>query len=521
MDKRKEMKFEPEKQIDFVKLIETLDWEHEISPVILVKTVNKVAGLTGRWKYETNEVSYGALIKSFEKRVAQFVDTRFHGKDRFYTIKKGVKKEQIVHFAKTGKLLEIKEELGKKDPKFYIPEVPEAIEEKSKIGGRGRKRSFPDNEALAKTIIVMGLLAKSKGKLETAEYNKARDEFGWKRQRSVEGKLCTNFQETNKVTSWLDLGELFEIKTQHVELKDPKKNLSILEGKITDIAALIDDEELKEKALEMIKPKSVEDKKTDVKEEKPEVKVEETKPKEEVKPEIKEEPISTKEPAPAIDDRPKPKRFETKPTLTERPRIFKASPEVGKSEFRETGSAPSMIYEGSKTRWYKSLIGGTLKGAERGVWYNFNDISQIIKKTRFVEIGTREIKDLCGEISKQWKGIFREVDFGGITVGSETLVKQFIEAYPAEKITETIFLRLHMDIDELQETYPELNVKIASEISERDNVYEIEMNRAEKTEKAFAKLVYRMRQGEIILESPSNWTIKRTKILIDKLFGNI
>ena len=67
MDKRKEMKFEPEKQIDFVKLIETLDWEHEISPVILVKTVNKVAGLTGRWKYETNEVSYGALIKSFEK----------------------------------------------------------------------------------------------------------------------------------------------------------------------------------------------------------------------------------------------------------------------------------------------------------------------------------------------------------------------------------------------------------------------------------------------------------------------
>jgi hypothetical protein len=78
-----------------------------------------------------------------------------------------------------------------------------------------------------------------------------------------------------------------------------------------------------------------------------------------------------------------------------------------------------------------------------------------------------------------------------------------------------------MDIDELQETYPELNVKIASEISERDNVYEIEMNRAEKTEKAFAKLVYRMRQGEVILESPANWTVKRTKILIDKLFGGI
>jgi hypothetical protein len=304
------------------------------------------------------------------------------------------------------------------------------------------------------------------------------------------------------------LGELFEIKTNQVCLVDPKKNLSILDGKITDIAALMDDEELKGKALEMIEPK--EDVKTI------EEKIDTAK--EEVKPEIKEEPISTKEPAPKLDDRPKPKRFETKPTPTEiRPRIFKASPEVGKSEFRETGSAPSMIYEGSKTRWYKSLIGGTLKGAERGVWYNFNDISQIIKKTRFVEIGTREIKDLCGEISKQWKGIFREIDFGGITVGSETLVKHFIEAYPAEKITETIFLRLHMDIDELQETYPELNVKLASEIKEDDNVYEIEMNRAEKTEKAFARLLFGMRQGEIVLESPTNWTVRRAKILIDRL----
>ena len=227
MDKRKEMKFEPEKQIDFVKLIETLDWEHEISPVVLVKTVNKVAGLTGRWKYETNEVSYGALIKSFEKRVAQFVDTRFHGKDRFYTIKKGVKKEQIVHFAKTGKLLEIKEELKKENPKYFIPTPAEMDElrekEKAKTEGRGKKRSFPDNEALTKTVIVMGLVKNHGGKLDTAEYNKARDEFGWKRQRSVEGKLSTNFQEANKVTSWLDLGELFEIKTNQVCLVDPKR----------------------------------------------------------------------------------------------------------------------------------------------------------------------------------------------------------------------------------------------------------------------------------------------------------
>jgi hypothetical protein len=466
-----------------------------------------VAGLTGRWKYETNEVSYGALIKSFEKRVAQFVDTRFRGKDRFYTIKKGVKKEQIVHFAKTGTLLEIKEELGRKDPKFYIPEVPEAElelkgEEKAK-GGRGKRRSFPDNEALAKTIIIMSMVVKSKGKLETADYNKVRDEFEWKRQRSVEGKLSTNFQEANKVTSWLDLGELFEIKTNQVVLVDPKKNLGILEGKITEIATLIDDEELREKALKMIKPET----------EKAEVK-------EEPKPESKSEFINkTDEKKTSVDDKPKPmpKRFETKTTPTERPRIFKVSPEVGKSEFKEVGSAPSTLYEGSRARWYKSLIAQTLKGAERGVWFSYADISQSIKKTRFVEISAREIKDIMGEVSKQWKGIFREIDFGGITTGSTALLKEFEEAYPAEKITETIFIRLKMSLDEIQETYPELSIKLASEIGEEDNVYEIETNRSEKAEKAFAKLVFRMRQSEIILESPSNWTVKRAKILIDKL----
>ena len=507
MDKRKEMKFEPEKQIDFVKLIEELDWEHEISPVILVKAVNKVAGLKGRWKYETNEVSYGALIKSFEKRVAQFVDTRFHGKDRFYTIKNGVKKEQIVHFAKTGKLLEIKEELKREDSKYYIPGVPESGE-KSKIGGRGKKRSFPDNEALVKTVIIMGMCKNGNGEFKSAEYNKAVEEFGWKRQRSVEGKLSTNFQEANKVTSWLDLGELFVVKTSRIELIDPKKNLSILEGKISEIAALIDDEDLKGKALGIIKPKVTVEEKVEPKIEE----VVEEKPK-------SEEKIDGEKPKPEIRSIEQP--FKEPKKTPERPRIFKASPEVGKSEFRETGSAPSTLYESSKTRWYKSLIANTLKGAERGVWYNFSDISQIIKKTRFVEISTREIKDLCGEVSKQWRGIFREVDFGGVTIGSEVLVKDFIEAYPAEKITESIFLRLHMSIDELTETYPELKIKVASEIGENDNIVEIEMNRAEKTEKAFAKLVFRMRQGEIILESPSNWTIKRTKILIDKLFGGM
>lgn len=520
MDKRKEMKeaFNPEK-INYVAVINSINWCREVTPVDLVRAVNNVEGLRGRKRYETNEKSFGLLIKCFEKKVGDLVTTRIAGKDRFYTLKPEYKPEQLVEYARTGKILEIKEELKKKDPKYFIPtpaEMDELREKEDKAKRTTKKRIFPDCEAMAKSAILLSLLRKGKGKVEARIFNGIRDKFGWKYQRSVDGKPYTAYLEVNRFCSdYLDLGKdliRMDKKDNHY-----KCSREILEDKIKDTLSLMENEDLKKKVLEIIDElksviKTDDDKKTDEKEDvKAEVKPIEEKVEEKPKPEPKTD-----------EDKPKPKRFESATRPTEpRPRIFKVSPEVGKSEFKEVGSAPSMIYEGSKTRWYKSLIGGTLKGAERGVWYNFNDISQIIKKTRFVEIGTREIKDLCGEISKQWKGIFREVDFGGITVGSETLVKQFIEAYPAEKITETIFLRLHMDIDELQETYPELNVKIASEISERDNVYEIEMNRAEKTEKAFAKLVYRMRQGEIILESPSNWTVKRTKILIDKLFGNV
>lgn len=510
MDKRKEMKeaFNPEK-INFVAVIDSLNWCREVTPVDLVKAVNNVEGLRGRKRYETNEKSFGLLIKCFEKRVGDLVTTRINGKDRFYTLKPEYKPEQLVGYARTGKIPEIKEELKKKDSKFYIPEVPESMmgaEGEVKAKRSTKKRIFPDCEAMAKSAILLSLLKNGEGKVEARIFNEIRDKFGWKYQRSVDSKPYTAYLEVNRFcTDYLDLGKdpiCMDKKDNHYKYTG---DITILDGKIKDTITLMEDEDLKKKVQEIIAE--------------PEAKVEE-----EPKPEVKVEDKSIKkiDDKDKTDDRPKPKRFETKPTTTEiRPRIFKASPEVGKSEFRETGSAPSMIYESSKTRWYKSLIAGTLRGAERGVWYNFSDISQIIKKTRFVEISTREIKDLCGEVSKQWRGIFREIDFGGVTVGSETLVKQFIEAYPAEKITETIFLRLKMSIDELTETYPDLSIKVASEIGENDNIVEIEMNRSEKTEKAFAKLVFRMRQGEIILESPSNWTIKRTKILIDKLFGGM
>ena len=264
-----------------------------------------------------------------------------------------------------------------------------------------------------------------------------------------------------------------------------------LEDTVKDIISLIDNESLKEKVSKIVEEKK--------KEPKPIEKTEVVEP--------KSEPVEEKS-----------KSGSTKVTVDpEKPKIIKASPVIGKSEFKEVGTASPSVYEGSKIKWTKSLIAQTLKGAERGVWYNFNDIANLIKKIRYVEISPKEVREICQEVSKQFKGIFREVDFGGVTIGSEVLVKDFINAYPQEKITETIFVRLFYGLDELQEDYPELMIKLASPITEHDNIFEVEMNRAEKTEKAFARLVYKMRPGEVVLESQNNWVFKRTKILIDKL----
>lgn len=508
MDKRKEMKeaFNPE-NVKFVEVLEMLDWNKEISPVDLVKAVNKVEGLKGRKKYETNEKSFSQLIKCFEKKVGDLVTTRIAGKDRFYTLKPEYKLAQLVEYARTGKILEIKEELKKKDPKFYRPNPLDLAEmyEEEKAKRTTKKRIFPDCEAMAKSAILLSLLRKGKGKVEARIFNEIRDKFGWKYQRSVDSKPYTAYLEVNRFCAdYLDLGKdliRMDKKDNHY-----KCDREILEDKIKDTLSLMEDEDLKKKVLEIIEKEDV---KAEVTKSESVKKTDEEKIDDEEKPKLE----------PKIDeDMPKPKRFESATRPTEpRPRIFKASPEVGKSEFKETGSASPILYEGSKTKWYKSLIAGTLKGAERGVWFSYADISQSIKKTRFVEISAREIKDLCGEIGKQWRGIFREVDFGGVTTGSTSMINELVKAYPAEKITETIFARLKMSLEEIQLSYPELNVKLASEISVDDNIYEIEVNRAEKTEKAFARLVFGMRQGEIILESPANWTVKRAKILVDRL----
>ena len=489
MDKRKEMEknFNPE-DVDFVRVVEMLDWSSEVSPVMLVKAVNKVQGLKGTKKYETNEKSFGSLLKVFEKKVGEMTTTRFHGKDRFYSLKAKYEKDQLVHYVKTGEVME----MPKKKERYFVPtpqemdelrkqEEERKLEREQEEAKKKKKSAFPDDEALLKTALLLSLLKENKGSVGTSKFTVIREREGWTRQRALSGRQWTIYQEVSEVCkSLLDYKEN-PIKATAKVIKYTD-SLDILEGKIKDVVSLIDDEKIKAKV-------TVEEK----------------------KPEPKPDPVIEKkveEPKPTV--KVEPKREET--------RVFKTSPEVGKSEVKEVTTPGTTYYESSKNRWTKALIGEVLKGAGRGTYFGFNDISQIIKKTRYQEIQVRDIKDMVNEINRQYRGIFREQEFGGIVIGSEVLVKMFAESYQAEKITETIFVRLKQSLTDLKEDYPDLQIEIASEIGENDNIYKIEMNRGERTERAFAKLVYCMRRGEVILESPSNWTIKRVKILIDK-FG--
>ena len=311
MDKRKEMKeaFNPEK-INFVAVIDSLNWCREVTPVDLVKAVNNVEGLRGRKRYETNEKSFGLLIKCFEKRVGDLVTTRINGKDRFYTLKPEYKPEQLVGYARTGKIPEIKEELKKKDPKFYIPEVPESMmgaEGEVKAKRSTKKRIFPDCEAMAKSAILLSLLKKGEGKVESRIFNEIRDKFGWKYQRSVDSKPYTAYLEVNRFCAdYLDLGKdpiCMDKKDNHYKYTG---DITILEDKIKGTLLLMEDEDLKKRVQEFIAEPEAKKEEAKVEEEpKPEVKVEEAKP------EPKKETVEDKKPEPKTETMPRPKRFET------------------------------------------------------------------------------------------------------------------------------------------------------------------------------------------------------------------
>jgi hypothetical protein len=209
-----------------------------------------------------------------------------------------------------------------------------------------------------------------------------------------------------------------------------------------------------------------------------------------------------------------PKDEVEKPAKRNTSEIVYSSPERGA---RKVVSSNAPMFEGNKIKWTKSLIGMALIGCERGTYIEYHSLAGYIKKNRFVDIPMTELRQSLSGISNQFPGIFRNMDGIGFTIGSTALVQSVVETYDQAQIEEQIYMRLKMPLASLEKNYPDLKIEIASEISESDNVYRITANRTEHAERAMVKLVYCMRDGEVILESPNNWTIRRIKVLIDKL----
>ena len=76
-------------------------------------------------------------------------------------------------------------------------------------------------------------------------------------------------------------------------------------------------------------------------------------------------------------------------------------------------------------------------------------------------------------------------------------------------MTESIYVRLHLDLTDFRKMFPDLNGKIISPITARDNIFQIKMNRTEQNELDVVRLLSGLRVGEIVLGGEDSWWIKR------------
>ena len=426
--------FDPERQIDFVKLIETLDWTKEINPVSLVQTVNKVAGLSGRHKYETNEVSYGELLKSFESRVSKFVEIRIQGRDRFYKIKPEYSVDNITEY------------LGGKKKEEPTP-----------------KKTFPDSEAFMKTAVILKFFQIYGKTVETKEFRKIIEKASWKRQRSIEGKLYTLYQEAQRIlTDYLYQPEgTLKVERTKIILTTEETPGKLLE----DVSSLIED------PSELVTLMSLLSEISDGK---------------------------------------------------ERPKTVKAT----KSIERETKSievekttptrTATPIRENPLRAWKKCLIADEICSLKRTDIVRYEDLRENLLYRRFLEIKIDELRDLIVEIETKYPGI---LEYGGeeFKLKNEILLAKFLNDYDSKNTTDEVYMRIRMTMEELEKAYPDLEFDIASPIEERDNIYRVTISRFIDSERAAAKLFWCLREGEVILEPKSNWEVRRIQIVMEGL----
>lgn len=438
--------------IDWKKVVLTLDWSEEVTPVAFVKAVNTVMNLTKpKDKFFQGNRYFGDLVKQFESFIPAEITIRQSGKDRFYKLT-GKTPEDLRYWLDTGEFPQ------KKQEKIYTP-VPVTFEmpaEESKPGKIVRK--FPDNESIIKTLLVLGSMKKYGKKIDTHSIQLKREELGYIRQRSVGGRQYTLWQEVEAVSSSLLDLKIDITSKKFCQFKGSDKELE--DGILTALSLL--ETPCPPMIQELLQTKE-EEKKEEVVEEKKEEKVNYV----EVKVERKEE------------EKPKslPQSPEEETETQQQPKQQFLNFEEFKDQYRDE-------FENRGIAWLKGLL---IEASSVTKTNNPGQLLDYISNNRFVEIPFSKANRLIKEIESRYRSLRSP---------------EAMRAYDLTKMTNFLLIRSHQNLEELEETYPNLKFKLLSDsptVNVTDNVFEVTINKTLPAEEQISLIIMRMRKGEKVL----------------------
>lgn len=442
--------------IDWKKVMLTLDWSAEVTPVSLVKAVNSVMKLTKpKDKFFQGNRYFGDLVKQFESFIPSEVTIRQSGKDRFYKLT-GKSPEDLHYWLDTGEFPQ------KKQEKVYTPvpvtfEMP--AEEESKPGKGKVVRKFPDNESIIKTLLVLGSMKKYGKKVDTHSIQLKRKELGYIRQRSCGGRQYTLWQEVEAVSSSLLDLRIDTSSKKFCQFKGSDKELE--DGILTALSLL--ETPCPPMIQNLLQTEKEEEKKEEVVEEKKEEKVNNN------------NYVEVK-----VEEKPKPKSLPQSPeeeTETQQPKQQFLNFEEFKEQYKEE-------FENRGIAWLKGLLieaSSITKSSSPGQLLDY------ISSNRFVEIPFSKANRLIKEIESRYRSLRSP---------------EAMRAYDLTKMTNFLLIRSHQNLEELEETYPNLKFKLLSDsstVNVTDNIFEVTINKTLPAEEQISLIILRMRKGEKVL----------------------
>lgn len=196
MNKRNEKsKLTKPELIDVVKII---DWTEDVSPVELCQAINRAGNYKAQHKYHAGEKKFYDLVNGYDAKLLSsgVVLIKKQGKDKFYSLKPGVSKNTLLELLGGEPVVE------EKKPEVTMPtteavEIPVVAEEPKK---KRVARELGDNESTLKAILVLKAISLSeKGIVLTETMTKLRKDIGWNRQRYINKKYMTIYQEAEEV----------------------------------------------------------------------------------------------------------------------------------------------------------------------------------------------------------------------------------------------------------------------------------------------------------------------------------